>query len=247
MTTLYVIEKHDQLLSIWRRQNATNLRVVHLDFHCDMRGLLIDRRAQRAYPIDDIRKGVDVGNFLTHAILEGRVQRVRWVHDLPGGRQHDVGTVKYESDWSVQLTRWRLAQQGQVGIPLTYEVMTFPEWSGLEAGEFLDIDWDVFACKEYPAETVEARIEAFFERNFTCVPEQISVCYSPRFSHQTQPQFERTIQRLAGMFQAKIERLPAPPPPPPKTYKKFLPPIFYDTLRTGYYQSQLWLRHQGIY
>ena len=84
---IYLIERHDQLLDIWRAQNATNLRVAHLDFHCDMRGLLIDRTAGCAYDIGALRAGVDQGNFLAHAILQGRVQRVRWRHDVPGGQK----------------------------------------------------------------------------------------------------------------------------------------------------------------
>ncbi len=46
MNVIYVIERHDQLLQLWRSQNIKNLRVVHVDFHCDMRGLLVDRQAQ---------------------------------------------------------------------------------------------------------------------------------------------------------------------------------------------------------
>ena len=51
MRTVYVGDEHDQVLALWRRRGPFSLRVLHLDFHCDMRGLLIDRRAGRAYRI----------------------------------------------------------------------------------------------------------------------------------------------------------------------------------------------------
>lgn len=247
--TIFVIERHDQLLDIWRSQNATNLCVTHLDYHCDMRGLLIDRPAQRAYDIGDVRAGVDQGNFLAHAILEGRIQRLRWVHDVPGGRRDDFKTVKYENDLSAQFALWRLMRQRQAGVHFAYEAMTFSEWSGLEAGEFLDIDWDVFACVEYPANTIEKRIESFLKRNFTYAPEHVSFCYSPEYSHPTRPQFEECIQRLAEMFQAKIQRFPTPSPEPERTstYKKNIPRSLYKMLGTLHYRSNRWLRRWGIY
>ncbi len=85
MNVIYVIERHDQRLQLWRSQNINNLRVVHVDFHCDMRGLLVDHQAQQVYRIGDMGRGVDQGNFLTHAIIEGRVQSIRWIHRIPGG------------------------------------------------------------------------------------------------------------------------------------------------------------------
>ncbi len=94
MSKIYVLESHDQLLDFWREKDASLLSVLHLDFHCDMRGLLINRKKERAYRIRDIKSGVDQGNFLTYAILEERVKSIRWVHDIPGGRCADVGTVK---------------------------------------------------------------------------------------------------------------------------------------------------------
>lgn len=87
LNVLYVIEQHHQLLHLWRKQNIKGLRIAHLDFHCDMRGLLIHRRIQQAYNIGYKRQSTDEGNFLTYAILEGLVQDVRWIHRVPGGRQ----------------------------------------------------------------------------------------------------------------------------------------------------------------
>ena len=108
---IYACEHHDQLLSLWRDQNRRGLRLAHVDFHDDLRGLLIHRRRRRAYALGALARGearVDSGNFLAHAVLEGRVERICWVHDVPGGRAWDLGIVRYESDllaWPRRLGR----------------------------------------------------------------------------------------------------------------------------------------------
>ena len=249
MTTLYMIEQHDQLLHLWREQRAVGLRVDHLDFHCDLRGLLINRRTQQAYQINDQPPELDEGNFLTHAIMEGRVERLRWVHRLPGGRQYDVGTVKYETDLTGRWVSWLLALKDRPARPIHYEVMEFSAWPGLNQGEFLDIDWDFFASLEYPLNTVQAQVESFLGLDWPIAPQQISLCYSPDFSHPSRPEFESFAQRLAQKFGARLVRQPLPVQPveTPAGYKKYIPRSFYRWLRRGYYQTNLWLRQKGIY
>ena len=51
MYTIYVAEHHDQLLDLWREQDARSIEPLRLDFPCDMRGLLIDRTAGQAFRI----------------------------------------------------------------------------------------------------------------------------------------------------------------------------------------------------
>jgi len=249
MCVIYVVEEHDQVLSLWRAQHASYLRVLHLDFHCDMRGLLIDRQAQRAYRIWDVNPAVGQGNFLTHAILEGRVGSVRWVHGEPGGRQYDVGTVKYESDLTAMPHRWLLALRGERGVPIHYEVMSCADWTGLVEGEQLDIDWDFFACTEYPADTIQGRVEAFLRREFHTIPDQAYVCYSPDFSHPSRAQFQRFVGDLAQIFDAEVVEL-QPSPHTSATwpyYKKYLPPAVFRLARCVYYNASLELRRRGIY
>jgi hypothetical protein len=249
MCVIYVVEEHDQVLSLWRAQQVRSIRVLHLDFHCDMRGLLIDRKAQRAYRIWDINPAVDQGNFLTHAILEGRVSSIRWVHGQPGGRQYDVGTVKYQSDLTALPHRWLLALRGERGAPIHYEVMPYADWTGLVGGEHLDIDWDLFACKAYPADTIQDRVEAFLGREFHAVPEQVYVCYSPDFSHPSRSQFQRFVGDLAQIFEAEvIELQPSPDTPATRPlYKRYLPSALFRLVRRIYYNASLGLRKRGIY
>jgi hypothetical protein len=249
MCVIYVAEEHDQILSLWRAQRASSLRVLHLDFHCDMRGLLIDRKAQRAYRIWDINPAVDQGNFLTCAILEGLVSGIRWVHGEPGGRRYDVGTVKYESDLTALPHCWLLTLRGKLGVPIHYEVMPYTDWTGLIEGEHLDIDWDFFACMAYPADTIQDRVEAFLGREFRTVPEQVYVCYSPDFSHPSRVQFQNFVGDLAQIFKAEVVELQSSPDMPATQpfYKKYVPPALFRLARRVYYSTSLGLRKLGIY
>ena len=100
MAEMVVCEEHSQVYEIWRDRGQRGLRLSHVDFHCDMRGLLIDRPRARAYLIDGVEPRVavvDSGNFIAHAIMEGIVSSIRWVHDTHGGRRYDSPGVKYES------------------------------------------------------------------------------------------------------------------------------------------------------
>lgn len=249
MCVIYLAEEHDQILHLWRAQNAFSLRILHLDFHCDMRGLLIDRKTQRAYRIWDLNPGVGQGNFLAHAILEGRVNSIRWIHSEPGGRQYDVGTVKYESDLTALPHRWLLALRGKHGLPIHYAVMPYTGWTGLVEGEHLDIDWDFFASTAYPADTIQDRVKAFLGREFRTVPEQVTVCYSPDFSHPSQALFRSFVSDLAQIFEAEVIELQPSPDTPEKRpfYKKYVPPTLFRLARYIYYSVNLGLRKRGIY
>lgn len=250
MCTIYVAEKHDQILDIWRVQGASSLNILHLDFHCDMRGLLINRRDQLAYRIPDfVNQGVDEGNFLTHAILEGRVRSLRWVHDVPGGRQYDVGTVKYESDFSA-LPYCLLIKAGKRrGIPIVYSVTRYPEWGGIDEGECLDIDWDFFASTEYSEDTIQGRAESFLMRGFRIIPREVYICYSPDYCYPSRPMFERFVSDLARAFNAGIVELPSSSGKSAKkgSFRRYLPSAFLKLARRAYYSATLSLRRWGVY
>lgn len=249
MCVVYVAEQHDEILNLWRAQQACALRVLHLDFHCDMRGLLIDRRVGRAYRIWDVDPAVGQGNFLTYAILEGRVRSIRWVHGEPGGRQYDVGTVKYESDLTALPHRWLLALRGERGVPIQYEVIPYIGWTGLAEGEQLDIDWDFFASTEYPAGTIQDRVTGFLARGFQTVPQQVYVCYSPDFSHPSRSLFQSFVSNLTRILAAKLVELQPDPAMHAKRpyYRKCVPPALFRLARRIYYSASLELRRRGVY
>jgi hypothetical protein len=207
---LYAIEQHDQLLDLWRQQDVHNLSVVHMDFHCDMRGLLINRERQRAYGISDFLWGIDEGNFLTHAILEKKVSKLLWIHQIPGGRDYDHGTVKYESDAFALSTGWVSKHLSKHFVPFEYRVIQLEDWDGFQDEDVLDIDWDYFACKQYSTSSIDQRVATFLSTKFLSIPPQTVVCYSPNYSHPSREQFENFISELAIKFSAEIIRLPSP-------------------------------------
>lgn len=246
---IYVIEEHDQVLDLWRVQQARSLRVLHMDAHCDMRGLLIDRQTQRAYRIWDMDRTADPGNFLTHAIFEDRISSLRWVFNELGGRQNDVGTVKYESDLTALPYRFILCLRGQRGIPIQFESMVAERWTGLDQDEFLDIDWDFFAPVGSSLKAIRSRVEDFLQTEFKYVPEQIYVCYSPQFSQPSRMEFQGFITDLAELFEAEVIHQPyhgdtAVTQP---GYKKYVPAPFFRLLRYIYYKVNLSFRKWGIY
>lgn len=249
--TLYVIEQHDQLLDIWREEGASGLRIVHLDFHCDMRGLLVNRLSQRAYRSSRLG-AVDEGNFYTHAIMEGRVCAMHWIHDNPGGRKHDVGTIRYTEDLTAQPLRWKLALQRERGIPFEYEVTPVNEWSKRIENAFLDIDWDFFASKEYDIETIDDRVRKFFGMEIVHLPENIALCYSPRYSHPSREQFEEFVESLSLWYGSNVVRLPQPQIPESPSLKEMsrYGRLYCQSrylLRHIHYVATLWLRKRGVY
>jgi hypothetical protein len=249
MTVVYTMERHHEVLRLWRSQDASMLRVVHLDFHCDMRGMLVDRRVHRAYRIKDRFPDLDQGNFLTHAVMERRVESVRWVHDEPGGRADDVGTVKLESDLSALPHRMSIARRGVEGIPIEFEIVVARDWDGIRTGEHLDIDWDHFACTEYEPESIPERIEAFFRSMGPHLPEAAYVCYSPEYSHPSRDLFGDFVRDLASRLDATIIALEArsEAPPAERSIKRLVPEPAYAAARRAYRGAVRVLRHRGVF
>lgn len=244
------MERHHELLHLWREQGASSLRVAHLDFHCDMRGMLVDRRTGRAYRIRNGFPALDQGNFLAHAVLEGRVDSIRWVHDEPGGRQHDIGTVKFESDVTALPHRIALALRKDEGMPLHYDVVTTADWGGLRDGEHLDIDWDYFACTEYAPESIPARIDAFLQHTSAATPEATYICYSPEYSHPSRELFAQFVSDLAARFGSiVVEREPAERAAPSnrRALSSYVPEPLYRRARTTYHRASRALKQRGVY
>ena len=244
---IYSIESHEQALGIWRKAGLRDAKLLHIDFHCDQRGLLVNRKKERAYGIWTRFPQIDEGNFLKHAVLEGVIGQIRWVHDEPGGRRDDIKSVKYESDLTSLFHRAALTLRGEEGVPLKYEVMRTADWRGIEPGEILDIDWDYFAALEYPADSVQNRVDSFLDRDFGHVPEQTIVCYSPEYSHPTRRQFNEFISELASRFDAEVVVIPRPAS---RKAPSSLRPILksaYRPARQFYHSACLALRRRGIF
>jgi len=207
---IYACEHHDQVLSLWREQGRSEIALAHVDFHDDMRGLLIDRRRRVAYAIGALARGenpADPGNFLAHAVLEGRVGRVRWVHGLPGGRAWDMGIVRYENDLFALPQRLRHRLSGGREVPLSFEETLLDDWPGLAPGERLSIDWDCFASILLDEDGVSRRVESFLRKLGGEAPPETYVVYSPEYSHPTLDAFRALLRELAQRFEQPLRWL----------------------------------------
>lgn len=204
MTTIYVADEHHRLYWHWKDLGLRDLRLCHVDFHCDMRGLLIDRRVQRASLYDPAElRVVDQGNFLMHAILEGTVRGLRWVHDPWGGRRYDRGTVRYEGDLRVRMR----PTSTQPAVPLAFRELDLAAWQGPDEGEHLDLDWDALACSLYPRPYADRLKRRVLETPFRHRPEAVTFIYSPCSSALDTADFEAFLAALARKLEARVERL----------------------------------------
>lgn len=242
---LYVIDQHDQLIHIWRELGRQDLDVVHVDFHCDMRGLLVDRDNQCGWQIPEVRKTLDEGNYMRYAIFEGIVSSITWVHGTPGGRLHDVHTVKYTSD--LLSRRYRKTINVNQAIPLSYQVFTMDEWEGVDRPVFLDIDWDTFADCSLPVDEIERRVDQFLSKPIRKDLEGICICYSPYHSHPSNEAFDEFVDRIADRFEAEVDR---------RTYvpgsnelplaMRVIPRPIYVALQSLYHRFRLGMKRIGI-
>lgn len=224
MTELIIAEEHSQLYDLWLERGDRNLAVCHVDFHCDMRGLLIDRRLGQAcfvgQHIPYIHR-LDSGSYLSHAVMNGIVTKLRWVHDDFGGRTYDyIHCVKYETDFSA--FPYRLLGKKQC-MPLTYAEYTFTDWNGPQPGEHLDIDWDGIAFADYDENHIRGLMAEILERDFE--PESIFMARSPDYCYPDQNLFEEFIVGLENKFNVQAVRMPCCRPVPPHAS------IFWDVYR----------------
>jgi hypothetical protein len=197
---IYVCEHHDEVLEHWRRHDTREIALAHVDFHDDLRGLLVDRRRGVAYAVGRLAEGAappDPGNFLAHAVLDGRLDGVRWIHGSIGGRAWDVGIVRYETDLFALHHRLRHRLRRAPEFSLRFEELQLDEWAGPRRGELLSIDWDCLASIQLDAAGIEARVEAFVERLGAVVPDHTYVAYSPEYSHPGLEAFRGFVVRLS--------------------------------------------------
>jgi hypothetical protein len=213
MIDLIVAEEHSSLYDLWLQRGVRNLSVCHVDFHCDMRGLLIDRRLGRARYVwqrDPFMKRLDSGSFLAHAVMKGIVTSLRWVHDNFGGRKYDdLYCVKYETDFTA--LPFRLLDRRN-WVPLTFAEQTFADWGGPRRGEYLSLDWDAIAFAGYDENRIHRLTAEILEREFQV--QNIFVSRSPEYCHPDQKLFDEFIMKLERKFRARAVRLPVTAHPP---------------------------------
>lgn len=215
--------------------------MVHVDFHCDMRGLLVDRKLQRAWQVPDVRQTLDEGNYLRYAIFEGVVSSVTWVHGTPGGRLYDVHTVKYTTDLSNWFRRRESSDAGSIELP--YAQVEMSDWPGIQGPAFLDIDWDTFADQSLPRSEIDQRVAQFLEKPLGEELSGVSVCYSQHHSHDTRDQYESFVHEMANRLNAEIVRVPYVEGSNELPLKmKVIPKPIYSLLQHNYHSMRLGIK-----
>jgi hypothetical protein len=173
--------------------------------------LVVDRERALAAARFDARLlegSVDGGNFLSHAVLERRVVAIRWVYGPHGGRDRDLGSVAFSTDVPQRLLQPLRASW----TPLEFRSSAYAEALGpLSVGEELDLDFDFFASRAAPRDSVHSAIEDFFRLDWKVRPEQIHLALSPAYCHDTGAAVEHFVARLRERFGAELVRLPTPP------------------------------------
>jgi hypothetical protein len=203
MTNLYIIKNHNELLRLWRARGIRGIRLLHVDFHDDLRGLFVDRRRKKAWRTGLLREHIDPpdeGNFLAHAVLDGLVSDINWIHGRVGGRAYDISIVLYESDWASIPHRLAHAFHKGHEVPFTFQETLYEEWEGTNGNACLDIDWDFFASVELSPKTLTSRLEEFMAKIESAEPPEIYFCYSPKYVHPSRNKFQWMIEKLSERF-----------------------------------------------
>jgi len=213
MAELIVSDEHSPLYDLWIKHGHRNLSVCHVDFHCDMRGLLIDRpnkRARYVWQSDPYMNRLDSGSFLAHAVMQGIVTRLRWVHDDFGGRKFDdLYCVKYESDFTAIPFKTTGRDKW---VQLDFIERTFADWQGPMHGGHLSIDWDGLAYAEYDEKRICRLMAEILDREFST--DFIFISRSPEYSHPNRDLFSSFIEELEKKFQTRAVYLPPKKHPP---------------------------------
>lgn len=242
MAVIYVADAHHRLYWHWEDTGARALRLAHVDFHCDMRGLLIDRREQRARVHDRQELSwVDQGDDHAHAVSEGMAESIDWVHDPHGGRRYGLRTVRYASDLRSRLSR--IPSHGW--SPLDCHELSLDRWRGPGPGEHLGLDWDALACRVYPQPHARALQEALLARDFPHRPEVIDFIYSYWSSHIDDAALEAFLEALRRRIDARVDGLsPLPAAHSNHEHDPTLKTLLRRTITAPLEGPQRWLTHR---
>lgn len=204
-STIYLFQEHQELLPFWREHGIREINLWHFDAHCDMHGLLVDRRNAYGRILPGL-ENLDCGNFISFAVKEGIVKEITWIYDQYGGREKDSSHVKYSSDLSAVPFLIKDYFRPAPKHALQYNVMDFNDIRRLETGEngHLDIDWDVFALKDKPENERDRTINAFLDIDFATVPSHIYVTYSADYVSPTRKEFTDFVGKLQRKFEASV-------------------------------------------
>lgn len=210
---IYVVEEHHELFYLWRELEFKNNRILHLDAHCDMHNLLIDRKSNFCSLLPGLKK-IDCGNFISFAVRDGMINDIKWIYDKYGGRFNDTTHVKYTTDFTSIPYLIKNFFISPKKYPLKYTEHLFDDVNCFEIEEdvYLDIDWDFFALESKSLPEIQKNINLFLEYNFKIIPDYTCVSYSSDYVLPSRREFDDFVLRLKDKFKADIIKYSYPLP-----------------------------------
>ena len=158
--------------------------------------------------------------------------------------------MKYETDLSALPYRLAARRRREAGVPVEFDVLRSAEWAGVRDGEYLDIDWDYFACTEYPADSIATRIARFWDTALTASPAEVGICYSPEYSHPSRGLFSEFVTALADRLHFTVEALTPEGNGAPANRSALggvLPDSMYRGTRRAYHRAARAAKQRGIF
>lgn len=239
------MDEHDDLFYYWKMHNMYNINLVHLDPHCDLYGAFIN--VSENYMVETKKVLIDEGTFLTFAIKESIVKKLKWVYDEYGGRKYDDTTVIFEYDLTGRMQLLKTFFKKQMRYPIEFSVRDYKKWKGPMEGEHLSIDWDSFALNMKDKKNIITEYQEFISRKWDVVPEYTYICYSQEHVHSSVILFLKFVEELRKKFDAEIDYF-FPDKPHHVPHRSS---FFSRNLRRSWnpirIKSTLWLHQHGIF
>lgn len=227
---VYTCDEHSSVYYHLVAAGAKGLALTHLDAHCDLRGTLIDRESGRAW-LRQPPPPVSASTYLSHAVAERIATDLEWVHDEVGGRENDLGTVRYTSDRG-RFGRRLVRRPAGPGVDIAYRESAYAAWRHRDEGRVLDIDWDFFADWRKSTAREAEEIDELLNGKLAVAPRRVYVAYSSQYSRPSRAAYERFVERLAQRISARVEAIPEAPIPRAGRFARALPPALRRVLRS---------------
>ncbi|MBT3220450.1 MAG: hypothetical protein HN348_15295 [Proteobacteria bacterium] len=228
---VYTCELHSAVHTHLMANGKAGLQVVHLDAHCDMKGLVVDPESSLSW-LPSPRPPLSTSTFLGLLVAKGIVSHVVWVHDEVGGRHNDLGTVRLRSELE-GLPRWMRPALPEPGTQTRFEEQDFLSWVFDDGEAVLDVDWDFFADPRKSSARTAREVDHFFSHSLRALPNVAYVAYSPFYSQPDREGYSRFVTRLAQRMDAHVVPLAEDPHRMRETLARQIPLPVRRLLRRG--------------
>ncbi len=202
---------HITLLEVLRERGQKQQSMLHMDQHCDMRGLLVDPGRSGARWLYGAGHP-DSGNILGHSVTEGWVDRVYWIHGADGGREEDLGTFLLPDEKDRAPFRWFGKDEGKDDegwSNLNLDVAPFEDARPPERTDVWSLDWDYFAPFPSSEPRARRRVAGFLRLVGDSCPDLIFLCSSPGYAsahRQVLQEFlDELVRRQGGTLERRVE------------------------------------------